>query len=241
MNSVCMATYNGSRWIEPQLRSILPQLNVDDEIVIVDDGSSDDTVEKINQISDSRITLYANEKNQGVDATFEKALSLAAGEIIFLSDQDDIWYPGRVEIALEQFSRDPDITLVLGDAEVIDENGKPLGETYFQNRGAFKRGIISNLVKSKFLGCAIAIRSEIRDAALPFPQKIPGHDMWIGLVNELYGKSVFLDKTIIGYRRHATNASPYSHQSIPLMLMWRWQLAVAILPLVGKNLVRKLT
>ena len=95
--SVAMATYNGAQFINEQIRSILPQLGDHDELVIVDDASSDNTVELVGAFADSRIVLARNEVNRGYVRTFERALALARGEVILLSDQDDEWFPGRVE------------------------------------------------------------------------------------------------------------------------------------------------
>src|SRR5450759_5141604 len=93
MISICMASYNGSRYIERQLLSILCQLGEADEVILVDDHSSDATLEVVERLSDKRIKIYRNGSNEGVLRTFERAIGLASGDIIFLSDQDDVWYP----------------------------------------------------------------------------------------------------------------------------------------------------
>ena len=224
MISVCMATYNGEKWIDIQLESVLAQLDAQDEVVLVDDVSSDGTLDRIKVINDPRIRLFINERNLGVDKTFEKALSLALGDYLFLCDQDDIWYPGKVCRIMRAFDENSDVTLVLSEANIIDSNGKVTGDSYFGKRGAFIPGVVANLVKSKFLGCSMAIRREMRDRFLPLPERIPGHDMWIGLINEVYGKSLFIEQPLIGYRRHGSNASPEHRQGLWQMLKWRWQL-----------------
>lgn len=96
MVSVAMATYNGAEFVTEQIASILPQLAPGDEIVIVDDASTDDTLEVISRIDDPRIRLVRNEVNLGYVHTFERALATTRGEVIFLSDQDDEWFPERV-------------------------------------------------------------------------------------------------------------------------------------------------
>src|SRR3546814_6979697 len=103
MISVCMGTYNGARWIEIQLGSILSQLSPEDEVVIVDDGSKDDTLDRVASFNDPRVRVLRNGRNRGVDLTFERALGEARGDIIFLSDQDDFWYPNKVETVLRAF------------------------------------------------------------------------------------------------------------------------------------------
>ncbi len=96
--SVCLATHNGAKYIEEQLHSILNELSVDDEVIIVDDHSSDNTVGLIKNIADSRIQIFENATNIGVNANFEKAISLSNGDVIFMADQDDIWTQGRVAV-----------------------------------------------------------------------------------------------------------------------------------------------
>ncbi len=219
-----MASYNGTKWIETQLESILPQLGPDDEVVIVDDCSADNTIELVRNLEDSRIRIFQNKQNLGVDKTFEKALSHAHGDILFLSDQDDIWYPGKVRYVMSAFEQHPDVTLVLSDARIIDQNGNAADETYFDRRGDFVPGVVPNILKSKFLGCAMAIRSSMRDRFIPFPERIPGHDMWIGVVNEFYGRTLYVSKPLIGYRRHGENISPEYRQGLAQMIKWRWQL-----------------
>ncbi|MEM7284240.1 MAG: glycosyltransferase family 2 protein [Pseudomonadota bacterium] len=237
MISVCMATYNGEAWIKIQLDSILEQLGEADEVVLVDDGSTDSTLDVVAAIDDTRIKVYKNSRNLGVDRTFERAISLAQGDLLFLSDQDDIWYPDKVGKVTGLFDSDPTTTLVLSDAAIIDAAGKTDGSTYFGDRGKFLPGVVPNLVKSKFLGCSMAFRAEMAAKSLPFPHPIPGHDMWIGVINEVYGKSRFVDETLIGYRRHGSNASPYTHQGLWQMLVWRWQLLRGLLMRMVRLLV----
>jgi len=222
--SVCIATYNGDKWIQEQLDSILMQLSPGDEVVIIDDGSKDQTRSIISAYKDERIKLFKNNANIGVDRSFEKAISHANGEIIFLSDQDDIWYSRKVERVIQEFKRNPLCTLVISDADIIDGKGRKTGETYFQKRGDFTHGVFSNLIKSKFLGCTIAFRSSIQAKFLPFPSNIPGHDIWIGIINEYYGHSCFISTPLIGYRRHGKNLSPVKHKDLFQMVIWRWSL-----------------
>lgn len=223
-----MATYNGHRWISTQLESILKQLGPDDEVVIVDDSSKDDTLEIVRSFGDKRIRIFENATNLGVDRTFERAIGLANGETVFLSDQDDLWLPTKVERVMHVLDTEPGTTLVLSDALIIDAAGASAGDTYFESRGRFIPGVIASILKSKFLGCAIAFRSRIRDKILPFPHPLPGHDMWIGTVNELYGRTHFISEPLMCYRRHGQNLSPSRHQGILKMLAWRWQLVSAV-------------
>ena len=182
--SVCVAAYQGERYIAPQLESILPQLSDYDEVIVVDDGSTDGTCSEISQLLDSRLLLLHNVKNEGVLRTFETALSRCSGDIVFLSDQDDLWLPKKVETVLEAFAKDRHLMLVASDAILIDEDGNQIGESFYAQRGKFRSGLWSNLLVGKFHGCTMAFRSTLLQKVLPFP---PGtqahHDTWIGCVN----------------------------------------------------------
>ena len=101
MISVCMATFNGEKYIKEQIQSILNQLSLDDEVIISDDGSSDKTLEVINHINDKRIKVFTNTHKHGFTHNFENALNHANGEYIFLSDQDDIWAEEKVNKVME--------------------------------------------------------------------------------------------------------------------------------------------
>ena len=224
MISVCMATYNGERWIEEQLKSILSQLGEGDEVVLVDDGSSDSTLDKVERFADSRVHIFRNDNNLGEVQTFQKALAYARGDVLFLCDQDDVWYPGKVSRVMQAFDKHPNVTLVLSDAQIINSAGRVTGATYFGNRGKFIPGVIPNIIKSKFLGCAIAVKSSMRDCFLPFPEQTSAHDTWIGIINEYYGKTHFIPETLIGYRRHDRNTSSEHRQSFKQIVRWRCQL-----------------
>ena len=99
--SVCMACYNGEKYIEEQILSILPQLNESDELIIIDDHSSDNTGKIVQELKDNRIKYVFNEKNLGVNRSFEKAIKKAKNDYIFMADQDDLWTEGRVERMLK--------------------------------------------------------------------------------------------------------------------------------------------
>ena len=101
MISVCLATYNGARFVEKQLQSILVQLAPEDELIVCDDGSSDDTCNVIRRLADARIALHAYSQNVGHVRNFERAISAAKGDFIFLSDQDDVWVPGKIRAMLD--------------------------------------------------------------------------------------------------------------------------------------------
>ena len=230
--SVCMATYCGERFIEQQIRSILPQLTVHDELVIVDDHSIDDTVATIKRFEDPRIRLIEQQGNQGVLRTFESALKLATGEIVFICDQDDVWTANKVERYLEAFQDNPDVLLVMSDLMLIDETGdvQPItGNWVF--RSAFRPGIRSNLFKNLYQGCRMAFRADVLAWSLPFPRDIPAFDSWIGMATELHGKVMHLPEPLLFHRRHSGNNSPNMRGSVGKMIRDRVSLSRALLKL----------
>lgn len=209
MNSVCMATYNGERYIQRQLESILKQLDSMDEVIIFDDCSTDNTRKVIKAMDDSRIHLYKNIKNLGVNKTFENALKKARGDIIFLSDQDDIWLDDKVAFIIDYFQKHSDVDVIQHDAEVVYENLTVIDKSFFHWRGHVGPSVIRNLLRDTHLGCCMAMRRNVINDCLPITS-IPYHDKWIGIIAPLTGhKIVFLPIVLIKYIRHVgTSTSP---------------------------------
>lgn len=203
--SVAMATYNGAKYIAEQLSSILSQLSPDDELVIVDDCSKDDTPQIIESFADTRIRLRISPRNNGVAKSFTEAIASCNGDIIFLADQDDIWLPGKVQTILQIFANNPTVNIVSTDAIVIDHDGKQISSSYYADRGGFTNSAWRNLVKSRFHGCLMAFRSELRPLVLPLALY---HDVWIGLCNAISGgQAVLIPQPFVAYRRHGKNES----------------------------------
>ncbi len=207
--SVCMAAYNGGAFVEPQLQSILAQLRPQDEVVIVDDGSTDDTLDRIAQIGDERVRILKHGHNAGVVATFEDALRLASGTILFLSDDDDVWAPTKVQQFLDAFENDPDVGIVQSRVRMIDESDRPMLDSRINRYGRFAPGFWRNLFMNHYQGSAMALRASLLGRVLPIPvSKWFLHDVWIGTRNDLVGgKFVFIDEDLLFYRRHGNNAS----------------------------------
>lgn len=207
--SACMAAYNGGAFVEAQLRSILSQLHAQDEVVIVDDGSTDETLQRIADMGDSRIRLLQHAKNAGVMATFEDTLRSATGQILFLCDDDDLWAPSKAQRFLELFERRPDVEIVQSRVRMIDEHDRPLPNSRINRMGRFLPGFWRNLFKNHYQGSAMAIRASLLGRVLPFPARSSFlHDAWIGTRNDLLGgKAAFIDEDLLLYRRHTNNAS----------------------------------
>ena len=209
MISICLATYNGSRYAEAQLRSILEQLSPEDEVLVADDGSTDNTIAIINAMGDPRIRWVAQGGKLGVVKNFERSISAARGEFIFLSDQDDVWLPGKVERCLTALA---DCPLVVTDCVVVDGELKPLSPSFFRQHHS-RPGVLHNLWKNTYLGCCMAFRRELLQIALPFPNRIPMHDMWLGMIAEIHGGTCFVPEPLLLYRRHGGNASDAAGRS----------------------------
>jgi glycosyltransferase involved in cell wall biosynthesis len=203
--SVCIATYNGEKYIQYQIESILKQLSIEDEIIISDDHSSDGTLSIINSFNDSRITIFLNAGEKGYTSNFENALSKAQGDYIFLSDQDDIWVENKIKCCLEYLK---DYDLVVSDAEIIDNLGRLIYSSFFKWRKPYY-STIGNLYKFGFLGCCFAFKREILNMALPFPKKyiLCTHDNWLFLIVACNFSYKILSEKLIKYRRHDNNIS----------------------------------
>lgn len=229
--SVAMATYNGGRYLEAQLDSILSQLGEEDEVVISDDGSSDNTKELIREYMkrDKRIRLLQG-PGEGVIANFENAIAACRGEYIFLADQDDVWMEHKVERVMEQFAQDEKLYLVIHDAKVMTEDlRETMMKSFFVYRSS-KPGVINSLIKNSYMGCCMAFRRKVAEYALPIPRKLPMHDQWIGLVSDwFFGKSCFLKEPLLLYRRHAAAVSDFDHNPVGIMIRNRLMIIFELL------------
>lgn len=205
MISVCMATYNGEKYIKDQLISILNQLSEEDEIIISDDGSKDSTVEVIESLNDSRIKFYVNQGTHGFTHNFENALVHANGDYIFLADQDDIWLENKVAVTMKALEN---CDFTISDCITVNKNMEITQKSRFK---AFqiKPGFIQHMIKSRYLGCCMAFKRNILEASLPFPKNdfLVEHDIWVAAVAFLYFKVSLIDQPLIYYRRHDKNVS----------------------------------
>ena len=206
MISVCLASYNGEKFIQEQLRSILCQLADNDEVVVSDDGSRDKTVSIIQQFNDRRIRLFCDARKKGAGQNFDRALRQAKGELIFLADQDDVWEKEKI-ITMQAYLAEHD--LAVSDCSVIDLHGNALHESFFERRRSGP-GILKNLWQNTYMGCCMAFTRKILNAAVPLPQNVPMHDWWLGMVAEIVGTTVFCPEKLVRYRRHENNETPFA-------------------------------
>ena len=186
--SVAMAYYNGGTYIEEQIDSILSQLGNQDEVIVSVDGASDGSEPILLNMEkkDCRIQVIKG-PGKGVVKNFENAIRHCTGDIIYLSDQDDIWKPDKVKKVNAAFDN-LEVKAILHDAEIIDENGKATGaESLFALRKS-KPGILKNLIKNSYVGCCMAFRKELIPVICPIPKEMYMHDYWIGTAAEYMGQ-----------------------------------------------------
>jgi glycosyltransferase involved in cell wall biosynthesis len=219
-----MAVYNGRRFLSEQVRSILSQLQGDDELIIVDDASTDGGVASLETLAAENVRLFTNPRNMGVMRTFERGLALARHGIVFLSDQDDIWLPGKRTAFVEAFEREPAACLVISDAEVIDDAGRTVAASFMANRGGFDGSLLGTLYRNRYIGCSMAVRRRVIEVALPVPRSVPMHDMWLGVIATATGRVVYLPTPYLRYRRHGNNLSRDRSSSLVRLLHWRGSL-----------------
>lgn len=228
MISVCMATYNGEKYITQQLDSILSQISDTDELIISDDGSTDKTIDIIQEYQTKYKNIrLLNGPRCGVQKNFENALKHVQGDIVFLCDQDDVWVKGKVKACMHEFETKENI-LVLHDAYIVDENCNVIEDSLFAHRGS-KSGLVKNIIKNSYVGCCMAFRKDLLEHCLPFPDKIEMHDWWIGLVAEKVGKTALINKPYLMYRRHAENVSSFHHHPFKKMVFNRIYFIIQIL------------
>lgn len=221
--SVVLATYNGEKFIAEQVRSILAQTHPVDELIIVDDRSTDHTIEILNELLAStpmKVEIHVNEVNLGVVKNFEKGMDLSHGDIIFTSDQDDVWRADKVEVMVKLFEQNPDCLLAFSNAKLVNEHREPFAyplwevsrvrPEYFDQ----KRYYDELLKKRVVTGATMALRRRLFELTRPFPLDTWLHDGWLAINAPLYGDIAVSRETLIEYRQHTGNVLGASKQNI---------------------------
>lgn len=237
MVSVAVATYNGEKYINEQIKSILANLEQNDEVIISDDGSTDDTIKIVRKINDSRIRIIEGPK-KGIKQNFANAIEHCKGEYIFLSDQDDYWYKNKVGTVLKAF-KETDAILIEHDARIVDAKNNIMYSSFFEMRKV-RAGVLKNLLRNTYHGCCIAFKRELVSYILPIPDDIYLHDQWIGILADYIGKSYFLEKKLMNYRRHGNNASSFKHLPLKTQIRNRIIFFVRLIAWKKKHLKEKL-
>lgn len=208
-----MASYNGAKYIKEQIASILIQLEEQDELVISDDGSTDETLDIINSFKDKRIKLIKHKhpehiggcykSNVYVSSNFENALGYCSGEFIFLTDQDDVWVEGKVKKMVQFAEANPVAGVVMSAITVIRSDGSIKKTLVVPRDVSFLKGLLI----AKYLGSSMMLTRKFLEVALPFPRGIVSHDAWLGALAK-YNKALFvMDEPLLLYRRHSENVT----------------------------------
>ena len=214
--SVALCTYNGSRFLSEQLQSIGLQSRPPDELVICDDRSSDSTVAIIKSFAlevPFPVRLEVNPTNLGSTKNFELAISRCRGDVIVLSDQDDIWQKDKLAQMERVLLQSPSVGAVFSDADVVDEHLSPLGYKLWDRYGFTKsrrRHLLAGrafqvlLDQNAVTGATLAFRSWLKEWVIPIPACWM-HDAWIAAVTAAVSDMSIIEVPLIQYRQHAQN------------------------------------
>jgi glycosyltransferase involved in cell wall biosynthesis len=232
--SVVMAVFNGRKFLRQQVDSVVAQLEPDDELLIIDDASTDDGLASIQPLAFRRVRIVRNVRNLGVIRSFGRGLALASHDVVFLCDQDDIWLPGKRAAYAAEFERDAAICVVISDCEIIDATDRVIAASFMATRGGFNGSVSGTLWRNCYIGCAMAVRRSLLQIALPFPAHVPMHDMWLGALGSIFGRVVYLQRPYLRYRRHMNNMTPSRsprswHQLLGSRVALAWLLALRVL------------
>jgi glycosyltransferase involved in cell wall biosynthesis len=208
--SVCMATYNGERYLAEQVASILAQLESTDELVVVDDASADNTAAYLEGLGDPRIRVHRNQTNLGHVQSFAKVIGLARQPYILMADQDDIWIEGRARAMCDALATGA--ALVSTNSEFIDGLGQSIPPLHDGLVAADSQRHAANILRiftgqAFYDGCAMGLKEELRDLILPIPRYVESHDLWIAMVANVAGSNLHLELSTLRRRVHGNNAS----------------------------------
>jgi glycosyltransferase involved in cell wall biosynthesis len=214
--SVCLCTYNGDRFLERQLDSLVAQVRPPDELVVVDDGSFDGTMDLLQQFASRApfpVKVFVHERNHGLRDSYSEAISAATGSIIFPADQDDVWLDKKIERLVEELQNRPEASGVFCNSELISADGQRLGTTLWdqndftvQERLQLIAGAGLPILR-RFWGVAahaLAFRTDRRKNILPLSTHAP-HDAWSACVLMMTGGLYAIDECLVEYRQHSTN------------------------------------
>jgi glycosyltransferase involved in cell wall biosynthesis len=215
--SIALATYNGEEFLDLQLQSIYNQTYKNIEVIVTDDQSTDKTHEILDYYKlKYGLVYYINEHHLGITKNFEKALSYCSGNYIALCDQDDIWFPQKIETLLQNTQG---ANLVYSDGYILDpsESHKKISEVHWlkpfgidsDNQDLYKYSLLSSFI----LGCSILLKKELLEHCLPFPENFRNHDWWLILCAQNYSSIKFVDLPLFQYRRHENNNSKFVRKS----------------------------
>ncbi len=219
-----MAVYNGEKYLREQIDSILCQLKDNDELVVSYDESTDSSKAILDEYikDDKRVKVFKNPYRPGVVKNFQNALEHTSGDIIFFSDQDDVWLPGKVELVIKEFS-DPKVAVVFHDSYPTDADLNILADSTIKGRGGIRETTLGNLFRLCYIGCCMAFRAEYKPVIIPIPTIHRSHDWWTGcLLGCGKTKMKAINKSLIYHRSHANNATPEKRPPLSYQIQVRW-------------------
>jgi glycosyltransferase involved in cell wall biosynthesis len=208
-----MCTHNGAPHVADQVRSIIEQLEPDDELIVSDDASSDETVERVLDIASTSaapIHIAVNGETKGVIANFEGAIGRGSGDIVVLADQDDVWHPDKIALVRREFAARPDLLAVFSNARLLEGSTPSSTKTLWQANGVdrfalrrLRKGLAFEqlLRRNVVTGATMAFRSQLVPDAMPFPTVLM-HDYWLALVAASLGSVRAIEAPLIDYRVH---------------------------------------
>lgn len=203
--SIAMATFNGARWLEAQLSSFAAQTRLPDELVVTDDGSTDDTAAVVAAFAAGApfpVRFTINPERLGFNGNFARAIALTHGNVVFISDQDDLWYPDKIAQIAALIEGTPDCLCVVNDQAIADATGRVTGGTVLSNVRAMGRP------DSWYgPGCCTAFSRRLMPVLEPMPGDIVAYDHWINALADAIGVRRIVEAPLQLYRRHDSNAS----------------------------------
>lgn len=215
--SVAMASYDGARWVDEQLRSIADQSRPPDELVVVDDASRDDTVSRLEAFASRApfpVRIERNPENRSSTPTFERAFSRCTGGIVFFADQDDVWHPEKIETLAAVLEASPRVGAVFSNGRVVDAERRPLGHSLWEalwfdarEQERVRRGDAAAVFARHVVaaGTTMAFRADRRALYLPFPNLRDCHDSWVAFLASAVSEVRLVDRELIDYRVHGAN------------------------------------
>lgn len=221
MVSICMASFNGGKYIKEQIDSILVQLEEEDEIIISDDGSVDNTIEIINSYNDPRIKLFHHCKNPDIanmkhsqsyyfaTDNFENAIRHARGDYIFLSDQDDVWTKNRIKIFMDTLQH---CDFAICNLIPVNNELEQIGAAFYR-KNPIPKSAFFNIIKPCASGCCMAFHKKLLPIILPFPRLLICHDLWITCLAIKFLKCGYINEVLHLYRRNDSNVSTTGKKS----------------------------
>ncbi len=215
--SILLSTYNGEKYLQEQLESLLGQTFCDFEVLIRDDGSTDGTLDIINDYMtyDSRFVLIKDDKgNIGSSLSFFELLKYSTTEYIMFCDQDDVWLPNKIELSLQKIqvlekeNNEGIPLLVFSDLEVVDENLQSIDKSFWSyqkilpNIGyIWKKLLAQNMVT----GCTMIFNKDVKKYLSPLAFEYMDHDHYIAVIISKYGKLSYINQSLLKYRQHSFN------------------------------------